>query len=212
MRDEFCDYLEQEGIVSVHSVIELVDYSKGLSATAALRNIFDRVEQELKARDAEFETKSKWLGTSDTWPKLEIMHPAYERVFGEGSLFRIWVWFAVPGIWKADCHGFCIELQMWNRELKSNWDTTASRLPQWKSKLEQDPAGFVFEAEISSVEWRNYAEGKQLQFSSEPRRVLCYPKSAYDPKPVQDQFSSVDETVRWLVQEIWHVHDCILKL
>src|SRR5207245_8723297 len=118
----------------------------------ALETVFDRVTDELRANDDRFETRPTGVGKMDCWPRLEIEHPEWRKVFGKGELNRLWLWFTVAGIWEATNSCFFPELQLWGMDFGADWQTTRDKLSVWKQKLEKGNTPLTFWIHPSRVE------------------------------------------------------------
>jgi hypothetical protein len=130
--ENFCKYLESEGIVSTYETKDLLCYGAGMKARKAITTIFDQVDVQL--REDGFTSTSR-EGKDAEWPRLMIGHPEWRKIFGTGKNQKISLWFTIPGVWEADRYDFSFEIELWLEEQGNDWQLTKSKLPKWFEAL-----------------------------------------------------------------------------
>lgn len=127
-----CEYLEREAVVSTYEIRDLLSYSSGLRAQAAVTGILNQVSSRLSGdgfHDLEIVTRA------NSWPKLRISHPKWKNIFGKGKNQKVALWFKVPGIWDAEEHDFAFVIELFNEDHGNDWELIRGRLPKWFERL-----------------------------------------------------------------------------
>ena len=129
-----CEYLEAESIVSTWKPDELLDFSIGLRAKAALEKLFSQVEERLREFDGDYEVKAVW--TDDPWTRLEVGRKSWTSIFGfDGRLNKVSMYFPCEGMGSGPDDQFHLELVLWNRWQKGDWAVVQASFSGWLAAL-----------------------------------------------------------------------------
>lgn len=191
--ENFCGYLESEGIVSTYEVKDLLSYEAGMKARKAVTGIFNQIGSRLEAD----KFQSVYVDRKD-WPQLKIQHPRWDEIFGSGNNQKIALWFYVPGIWGAEKYGFSPDIELWHREHRNDWRLGKPKLSKWFATLQS--RGFrwdVYERGFNKA--RENLAAREIQ--SEPARIVAY-KEGDDVVLDPSQLPSEDELINTLVNLI----------
>jgi hypothetical protein len=192
--ENFCDYLESEGIVTNYETKDLLNYAAGIKARKAVNGIFAQVAERLKKTDEKYETHID-DDRKGRWPQLKIRHPDWKKIFGEGENWKISLWFAVPGIWERkdeEQHHLYPEIQLLHIEHQNNWEDIKPKLPQWEKILTSK--GFDWNVYQDNWNISKPISGSKIQ--SQPKRILA---SNGEKLVEKDLLASEDELIRRLV-------------
>jgi hypothetical protein len=66
----------------------------------------------------------------------------WDNIFGKGYNNKVFLYFTVPPIWKAEEHSFSPEILLWSKYHKNDWGATQPKLGNWARKLQK--AGYQF--------------------------------------------------------------------
>jgi PD-(D/E)XK nuclease superfamily len=193
--NNFCDYLEKEGIVSTYETKDLLSYAAGVKARNAVNGIFTQIGSRLQPEG--FET-SLTEGRSGQWPQLRIQHPRWNKIFGNGNNEKISLWFCVRGIWEAKEDSFGPDIELWHRDHGNDWRLGEPKLSNWLATLR-----------ARKFKWDVYERGfnksrenlEASEIGSEPTRIVAYRHAdaiALNPS----QLPSEDDLINTLVTAI----------
>lgn len=132
----FSDYLTLEGVVDNMDYSKLVDYGKGWAADKALESLQRQIKEKLQPNIGDLETAiDAKIGRS---PCLLFGRSSWARVFGPGFNNKVSVWFRTPITEGSNCKEcqFVVEVQLWSRWHRNNWQSTAKHLPDWLKYFE----------------------------------------------------------------------------
>lgn len=194
--ENFCNYLESEAIVNTYEIKDLLSYAEGLKARKAVTGIFSEIASHLEVDG--FKTKSI-EGNEYRWPQLKIQHPHWREIFGDGTNWKVCLWFCIPGIWEASKYMFCPEIEIWCEDHGNDWQFVKSRLPDWFRKLKSENLDWtVWQT------WRkesNNIPAEKIQ--SEPKRIISVWSKAGDGLVLDgNQLQSEDTLIKLLVERI----------
>ena len=170
--ENFCNYLESEGIVSTYETKDLLNYAAGIKARKAITGIFNQVASQLKALDERYETRLIEEKDGRWWPELKIQHSDWEKIFGKGENWKISIWFVVPGVWdrtEQEGHSFCVEIELLNVEHENEWEYVKPKLPRWEKILKSK--GFDWTVRQS---WNKPAPTPASEIQSQPKRITSW--------------------------------------
>ena len=205
--ENFCDYLESEGIVTNYETKDLLNYAAGIKAHKAVNGIFGQVAEGLKKTDEKFETQIV-DDRKDRWPELKIRHPDWKEIFGEGENWKISLWFAVPGIWgrkDEERHRLYPEIQLLLIEHQNNWEDIKPKLPQWEKILKSKK----FDWNVWQNNWNNPQPIPASKIQSQPKRILA---SHGEELVEKDLLASEDELIHKLVSWVKQYSEVIKSL
>ncbi len=135
--EQFCDYLELEGIVSPWNPKQILDYRPGLAASRALQGLFKQVDQRLKDLNLDYETKI--IIDDEDLPRLEVGRTSWKSIFGQkGDLKRIHALYAGTDKWKYTPEQFNFEIKVWDQWRGCDWDFTKPKLSHWLRVLKEN--------------------------------------------------------------------------
>ncbi len=188
--ENFCEYLESEGIVSTYETKDLLSYSAGLKARKAVAGLFNQVASRLEAESAGFES----VLVDDRkghWPVLKIQNSGWKKIFGKGKNQKISLWFTVPGIWEAKRHDFRFEIELWHEEHGNDWKLIEANLPTWFKTLKaQKFCWTVWQT------WKNPQDNiPPKQIKPEPIRIIAWKtekETILNEKSPQDEDELLD--------------------
>ena len=191
----FCNYLGSEAIVSTYEMKDLLSYAAGVKARSAVTGIFNQICSRLESEGFEMSSIEDW---KDYPPQLEIRHPRWNKIFGNGNNKKISLWFRVPGIWEAKEYDFNPEIELWNREHRNDWLLGKPKLSNWLATLRSRK----FRWDVYERGFNKYRENLPAsEIQSEPTRIVAYKdadKITLDP----NQLPSEDELINTLVKLI----------
>ena len=144
---------------------QLTGFGAGSVARKALSMLFQSLSERLPA-DV-FETKL--VMPESAWPRLEIGKKGWERIFGDGYNYNVFLWFKVPGIWDATEHSFYPEIQLWTKNHGNDWNATRPKLMAWTKTL----AKANFSHWVDGRGFPGHFDLTQQEIVGVPRRILA---------------------------------------
>lgn len=165
----FCEYLESEGIVKNYEAKDLLNYAAGIKAREALDGIFNQVRSRLEVE--KFATRVIDDGKTDCWPRMEVQHPDWETIFGKGDNWKIFLWYAIPGIWgrtSEEQHGFLPEIMLQRIDHQNDWEYIKSKLPEWEKNLKSKGFGWSV-----NHTWKQQSNTEAVKIQSQPKYIAC---------------------------------------
>jgi hypothetical protein len=188
--ENFCEYLESEGIVSTYETKDLLRYSDGLKAKKAVTGIFNQVSSRLEIDRFQCEATD---GGKNGWPQLKIEHPDWKKIFGKGKNQKVSILFTVPGIWGGDKHDFGFQIDLWNKEHGNDWRVAKPKLARWLETLKSREFDY-------DVDWKHTnVPANKIEF--EPKSI-CASKNWGENILNQNSPQSEDELVNLLVERV----------
>ena len=137
--EHLLNYMEAGGIVSNWTPQQIIDYGRGVLAKKALTNLFERVQENLVARQPCPFLQPVVVVRDDQWPRLEIGVKAWDTIFGKhGYLNKLYMYYQTRAAWDGEAEGFYFEIVLWQKQHRNDWSLTASKLPQWIAVLREN--------------------------------------------------------------------------
>ena len=123
------------------------------------------------------------------WPRLEVGKQDWERIFGKGYNNKLYLWFAVPGIWRATEHQFWPEIILWNKQHGNAWAVVQSKITAWIKQLRK--LGFSHFVEGRGIDQEKFDIMKS-GLPERARRIVAYSERAAIGEQQIEKLSQAD--------------------